>query len=131
MALDKLPPQHHLIHHSDRGTQYCSYKYTGMLLKKGVRISMTQSGDPLDNAIAERVNGILKMEWFNDMQFTSLPQARKEIEKVIGLYNNKRPHYSIDMMTPDQASCKQGILKRRWKNYYQKRQVEKTHAGTN
>lgn len=130
MALEGLPPQHRLIHHSDRGTQYCSYKYTEVLRKRNIRISMTQSGDPLDNAIAERVNGILKMEWLNDMQFSGTEQARRSIARVIDLYNNRRPHSSIDMMTPLEASSKKGVIRRKWKNYYSKRTMGTTSMGT-
>ncbi len=114
-----------LIHHSDRGVQYCCNEYVKVLGKNNIRISMTQNGDPLENAIAERVNGILKVEWLYDQKFASFDQAKAYIHKVVGIYNTQRPHSSIDMLTPEQAHLKNGILKRRWKNYY-KPQINET-----
>jgi transposase InsO family protein len=105
-----------LIHHSDRGIQYCSKEYIKVLNDQGINISMTEKGDPLENPIAERVNGILKDEYLNQYQFLTTTQLQKSIEK----YNNKRPHLSCDMLTPQQAHLYRGILKRRWKNYYKK-----------
>lgn len=107
-----------LIHHSDRGVQYCSGAYVKVLQKWSVKISMTENGDPLENAIAERVNGILKTEWIYDQKFDTFEQGRKYISKIIRIYNSKRPHSSVEMMTPDEAHSKSGILKRKWKNYY-------------
>jgi len=89
-----------LIHHSDRGIQYAYPDYTGLLLSYRCRISMTQTGDPRDNAIAERVNGILKTEWLNGYTFRSLKEVRPVVAKVIGLYNNERPHMGIGMKIP-------------------------------
>jgi len=125
MALSELPDGANLIHHSDRGVQYCSGPYINLLksvTNAEIRISMTQNGDPRENAIAERVNGILKTEWINDMSFQSLEDARIRIKRVIHMYNNERPHSSIQMMTPEQASHMQGPLERKWKNYYKKRE---------
>jgi len=113
-----------LIHHSDRGVQYCCNDYVKVLNKNKIAISMTQSGDPLENAIAERVNGILKVEWLYDQKFVSFDQAKAYIRRIVGIYNTQRPHSSIDMLTPDQAHLKEGILKRRWKNYYKQRMNE-------
>jgi len=118
MALSQSKAQHGLIHHSDRGVQYCCTKYVDILLKNKVSISMTEDGDPLENAIAERVNGILKTEWINYLQFKSLPAARREIGRIIDIYNTKRPHYSIELLTPGQAHLREGLLRRKWKNYY-------------
>lgn len=120
-ALKGLPAQAHLIHHSDRGIQYCCNEYVKVLNKNNIDISMTQKGDPLENAIAERINGILKVEWLYDQKLDSFEQAKKYIRKIIGIYNAQRPHSSIDMLTPDQAHIKNGVLKRRWKNYYKSR----------
>lgn len=111
-------PVSELIHHSDRGIQYCCNEYVKVLNKNNIRISMTQNGDPLENAIAERVNGILKVEWLYDQKFASFEQAKAYIHKIIHIYNTQRPHSSIDMLTPEQAHLKNGKLKRRWKNYY-------------
>ena len=79
---------------------------------------MTEKGDPLENAIAERVNGILKTEWIYDMNPEQVTKTR--IKKIIDTYNSKRPHQSIDMMTPNEAHKVQGTLKKHWKNYYKK-----------
>ena len=105
-----------LIHHSDRGIQYCSKDYIKVLDKHNIKISMTEKGDPLENPIAERVNGILKDEYLNLYKDLTTVQLDKSIEK----YNNKRPHLSCDMLTPEVAHLNSGILKRRWKNYYRK-----------
>lgn len=119
-ALAGLPAGHSLIHHSDRGVQYCSGDYTKLLIDNKVAISMTQSGDPRENAVAERVNGILKSEWIDRQSITCLEQGRERISSVVDLYNNKRPHMSIDMLTPSEAHQMKGVLKRRWKTYYKK-----------
>jgi transposase InsO family protein len=105
-----------LIHHSDRGIQYCSKDYIKVLDKHKIKISMTEKGDPLENPIAERVNGILKDEYLNQYHRLTTLQLEKSIEK----YNNKRPHLSCDMKTPEVAHLSSGKLKRRWKNYYRK-----------
>ncbi len=81
-----------LTHHSDRGIQYCSGKYVKLLQDNGIRISMTENGDPLENAIAERVNGIVKEEYLNNYQTDNLLKARQQLQKAISLYNNDRPN---------------------------------------
>jgi transposase InsO family protein len=111
-------PTDQLIHHSDRGVQYCCQEYVKVLKSKKIRISMTENGDPLENAIAERVNGILKMEWIYDKRFKNLSQAQGYIRQIIGIYNSERPHASIEMLTPDKAHQRAGELQRKWKNYY-------------
>jgi putative transposase len=117
MALKSLPEQHHLIHHSDRGVQYCSTEYVSLLEKERIRISMTQTGNPRENPMAERVNGILKEELLEDV-FLSFSVAREQVAIAISIYNFHRPHSSVDMLTPVEAHSSEGILKRRWKNYY-------------
>ena len=107
-----------LIHHSDRGCQYCCEKYIERLQENLIGISMTESGDPLENAVAERINGILKMEWLNAEDFYDIDQARKRVSEVVSVYNSQRPHMSLNYMTPDEAYNMQGIIPRRWKNYY-------------
>jgi len=107
-----------LIHHSDRGCQYCSHEYVSRLKACGMRISMTEKGDPYENAIAERVNGILKTEWLYQMRLTSIRMAEREIDRIIWLYNNKRPHSSIGNMTPVQARLSVVTPPKLWKNYY-------------
>jgi transposase InsO family protein len=101
MALQDLPANHSgLIHHSDRGIQYCSHEYVEILHKRNIQISMTETGDPRDNAIAERVNGILKEEYLYDYSVATLTQAKLVLDFVIDLYNQERPHMSCDYKTP-------------------------------
>lgn len=119
-ALAELPQGHRLIHHSDRGVQYCSHEYTRLLLDNHVDISMTESGDPRENAVAERINGILKSEWIDRERISSLEQGRQRISSIISIYNDKRPHMSIGMLTPSLAHQRQGVLERKWKTYYKK-----------
>lgn len=113
-----------LIHHSDRGCQYCCERYVKLLQDKNISISMTQSGDPRDNAIAERVNGILKSEWLNDERFRGFNDAYKRIAQVIEIYNNHRPHLSLDYKTPLVAHRETGVQQRKWKNYYKSKNKE-------
>lgn len=91
-----------LIHHSDRGVQYAYNAYTDILKKHGCMISMTENGDPLENAMAERVNGILKQEWLHYYTFKNQEEAYEVIERIIRLYNERRPHMGINMRTPNQ-----------------------------
>ena len=114
-----------LIHHSDRGCQYCCEKYVKLLQDNGVLISMTQDGDPRDNAIAERVNGILKTEWLYDDHFKGFQDAYVRVAQVINLYNNKRPHLSLNYQTPAQAYLETGAQVRVWKNYYKSNSLKK------
>lgn len=118
MALSKRKTKElPLIHHSDRGSQYCSSSYVDVLSHGEVAISMTQNGSPYENAIAERVNGILKTE-FNIGNFKdSMAQLKLRISRNIHDYNNMRPHDSIEKLTPVQAHQRTGILKKSWKNY--------------
>ena len=103
-----------LIHHSDRGLQYCSRDYTRLLKAHHVSISMTQNGSPYDNAIAERINGILKQEFGLDEVFENMQQADKQINESIRLYNSLRPHLSNHYLTPDQMHCQQQLKPRTW-----------------
>lgn len=116
MALKNNPNRAGLIHHSDRGFQYHSEQYLRLLGPK-VRVSMTENGDPRENAVAERLNGILKDELLKE-RFDSFAQAQDEITQAVSTYNYLRPHYSIDMLTPAIAHTRAGELKKRWKNYY-------------
>jgi transposase InsO family protein len=122
MALNNCNDTSNLIHHSDRGVQYCSHDYVKMLDDKNIKISMTENGDPLENAIAERVNGILKDELLLQ-QYNSFEEAQKSVAKSIAIYNALRPHSSCDMLTPEQAHTKEGVLKKHWKNYYKQKEV--------
>ena len=107
-----------LIHHSDRGCQYCSAAYVDVLKQHGISISMTQSGDPLENAIAERANGILKTEWLYKMTIATRAECKAVLERIICFYNTQRPHMSIGMQTPEAAHSQSGEQRRCWKNYY-------------
>jgi transposase InsO family protein len=119
MALKQVPKGiEGLIHHSDRGVQYCSGEYVKLLNKNHIQISMTENGDPRENAIAERVNGILKDEWLNQMKLESLDHAMAELKRIIVIYNRYRPHASLDMKTPEYAHKQSGEFKKHWKTYY-------------
>lgn len=125
MALKGRTGSEPLIHHSDRGSQYCSEAYLDTL--KGISISMTESGNPRDNAIAERVNGILKQELLKEV-YLNIKQARQDIVLAIDIYNKLRPHSSVDMMTPEKAHVKTGAIHNRWKRVF-KYPVNKAEPG--
>ncbi len=116
-SLDVFPVQHSLIHHSDRGSQYASREYVKALKEVGIAISMTESGNPKDNAQAERINNIIKNELFKDMKFNSIGEVRKALKRAISFYNNERPHMSIDMHTPAEAADKSGEIPKRWRSF--------------
>jgi transposase InsO family protein len=120
MALKQIPKRtgRTLIHHSDRGIQYCSQEYLALLQAWGVQVSMTERSDPLENPVAERINGILKQEYLSHQPVRSLTEAQQVLEKAVFLYNYKRPHMSCDMLSPNEAHASHGPLERRWKNYY-------------
>jgi transposase InsO family protein len=107
MALNNLThiPED-LIHHSDRGIQYCSSDYVNLLNENNIRISMTENGDPLENAVAERVNGILKNEYLCHFPLTHLNQVAELLPEIINRYNKLRPHQSINLMTPHEAQIR-------------------------
>lgn len=96
-------PERSLIHHSDRGIQYCCDAYVKVLSDNQVQISMTQDGSPYDNAIAERINGILKAEFNLYRTFDSYKAAIDPVCQAIAAYNSIRPHFSCNLQTPDQA----------------------------
>lgn len=125
MALKQLPKGvNNVCHHSDRGVQYCCDQYVKLLNKNHFQISMTENGDPRENAIAERVNGILKDEWLNQIKFKTRSEATSQLEQIIRIYNQNRPHSSLDMRTPEYAHHQSGELKKHWKNYYQNINIE-------
>jgi transposase InsO family protein len=119
MALSRLNgnPSKDLIHHSDRGVQYASFDYIDILKEYNVKISMTECGDPKDNAVAERVNGIIKNELLMGMSFFSIEEVRKALKVAIDFYNNERPHMSLDWKTPAEAALCTGELQKKWKSY--------------
>lgn len=103
-----------LIHHSDRGVQYCSKPYVDRLRENNIAISMTQNGDPYENALAERVNGILKTEFNLYSSQSGFDETCRRVEQSINAYNQLRPHGSCDNMTPTSAHQISGPLKKRW-----------------
>ena len=114
-AISSLPKgQAGLVHHSDRGIQYCCDQYVALLQENGIKISMTQSGSPYENAMAERVNGILKNEMGLGKTFTGYHQAVEATARAIDAYNRIRPHMSCDYLTPNQAHLSKGPLKKKW-----------------
>ena len=115
-------PESHfqLIHHSDRGVQYCSHKYVKLLKKNNIKISMTENGDPLENAIAERINGIIKEEYLQEYTVKNLKEAKQRLESAVCLYNEDRPHNSISNLYPSQVHQENLKTKKLWKNYYKK-----------
>jgi transposase InsO family protein len=123
MALHNNKIADGLMHHSDRGIQYCCGEYIAILKKKKVIISMTENSDPYENAVAERVNGILKTELLQQKYYDE-QQAKKAIQKAVIIYNTRRPHLSIGLLTPDQAHRQRRTFKKLWKNYNQKRSVQ-------
>ena len=118
MALKRLEGKvHSLIHHSDRGCQYASLEYVKILRDNNIRISMTESGDPKDNAQAERINNTMKNELLKDRIFFSLQDVTDAIAVAVNFYNTRRPHMSINMMTPVQAAMLNGELEKKWHSY--------------
>lgn len=115
MAISAEGVKQGLIHHSDRGIQYCCNDYVNYLKGSKINISMTENGDPYENAIAERVNGILKDEYDLDQTFADYHAALEATKLAVYKYNNKRPHRSVDFMVPQQAHHQQGPLKKHWK----------------
>ena len=114
MAFKQRSYRQALVHHSDRGLQYCSKEYTGLLKENNVSISMTQNGSPYDNAIAERVNGILKQEFGLDELFENMQEVGKQIDKSIERYNRLRPHLSNQLLTPDQMHQQDKLKPKAW-----------------
>ena len=120
-----------LIHHSDRGVQYCCDAYVKLLKDHKIEISMTENGDPLENSIAERINGILKNEYLEAYQIATIEVAKELLDAVIILYNNERPHMSIGNLTPKEVhQSKEPIqLVKLWQNYWQKKVRKEVGIG--
>ena len=102
MALKEMTQIEGLIHHSDRGIQYCCEEYVELLQRNNIKISMGEAGNPYDNAIAERVNGILKNEFYLNIKFKNLDYALEATKEAINNYNNLRPHMSLGYSTPEE-----------------------------
>ena len=128
MALknNPLPAQHNLIHHSDRGTQYCCDEYIKILNKHHIQISMTENGDPLENAIAERLNGIIKEEYLEHYQYRNVNDLQNKLDQAVNYYNLERPHLSCTMMTPEQVHKNNTVTTKKWKNYYKPKTENQT-----
>ncbi len=126
MALNNRLYNESIIHHSDRGSQYCSHNYVDLLLKNNISISMTENGDPYENALAERINGIIKTEFNLYSSTLGFDQTGYKVSKSIKSYNELRPHASCDYLTPNQAHLKSDKLNKRWKNYNRSFNYEKT-----
>jgi transposase InsO family protein len=99
-ALSELPKGRQPIHHSDRGCQYCCHEYVGRLQARGLPISMTEVMHCYENALAERVNGILKQEYEMDRTFRTKEQAKSAFEQAVWLYNHRRPHLRLNYRFP-------------------------------
>jgi len=114
-------PARELIHHSDRGLQYCTPAYTETLDDHNIQISMTSRYDPYENAIAERVNGILKGEFDLEDEFVDFKQAKRAVKESIAVYNGRRPHLSCGYRTPKQAHSQPNFKPKKWKNKFSSR----------
>ncbi len=110
--------KHTIIHHSDRGVQYCSEAYVKLLQDNGIMISMTENGDPLENPVAERVNGIIKEEYLKRYQYNTIKQIEEKLSEVVSFYNKERPHMSCSMFTPDSVHENNLVVQKQWKTYY-------------
>ena len=108
-------PKEQLIHHSDRGLQYCSNDYQKVLDKNNIKCSMTQQYDPYQNAIAERLNGILKQEFLINTNRVDISGIKKIIKQTVQVYNTKRPHLSCNMLTPQQMHKQNQIKTKSYK----------------
>jgi len=116
MALQQyVRSEKELVHHSDRGVQYCSTDYVELLQGNNIAISMTQSGDPLENAIAERINGIIKGEYMDLYKVTNLENGKQCLQQAVNLYNNERPHLSMGMLTPENVHVNNLKTENLWK----------------
>ena len=115
MAIKQRKYKNRLIHHSDRGLQYCSNDYQAALEKKKIIPSMTESYDPYANAIAERVNGILKQEFLLEDYQVNIDTMKEIVKDAVRIYNTKRPHWSCYMKTPDQMHCQNEVKIRTYK----------------
>ena len=104
-----------LIHHSDRGLQYCANEYQKLLCKNEIQPSMTQNSDPYENAVAERINGILKQEFYIDKYNKDLPIMKQIIKETVAIYNEKRPHLSNHMLTPNQMHEQSKVVMKTYK----------------
>ena len=122
MAAKDVKRTDQLIHHSDRGIQYCCNEYVRMIEYFGIQLSMTEKGDPYENAIAERVNGILKYEHGLKQIFAGEVQAKQAVDEAVKKYNELRIHDSCGRLTPTLAHEQKGVLKKYWRSKVYKQQ---------
>ena len=127
---NRIYPSQELVHHSDRGIQYCSEEYISLLTSNQITPSMTEAYDPYENAIAERVNGILKDEFEIDNGLQNHSQAQTVIANTIKTYNNLRPHFSCQLKTPYHAHQQQNIIRKTWKKNHQQKIINKNVKTT-
>jgi len=126
MALaNRSYPDRKLMHHTDRGSQYCSKEYTDVLKSESIVISMTENGDPLENPLAERMNRTFKDVFGLDENFPNFDKTKQQVDLVIEYYNDRLPHSSVDMLTPSKAHHKIGKLKKHWKWYWRENHTPK------
>lgn len=124
MALQNLPLTSHApVHHSDRGMQYCCDSYLQLLQEHGIHISMTENGDPLENPVAERVNGIKKHEYLNTRNYGSIVELEEALQQSVNLYKTERPHMSCGMSTPEVVQRNNLLVNREWKTYYKSQKL--------
>ena len=102
MALKGVGKSEGMIHHSDRGIQYCCGDYVKLLKNNNIKISMGEVGNPYDNAVADRINGILKNEFYQNATFTDFKAALKATKDSINIYNHLRPHINLNYQTPEE-----------------------------
>lgn len=118
MALKRIKGKNvNLIHHSDRGCQYASREYVNVLREHGIQVSMTDSGDPRDNAQAERINSTMKNELLKGKVFTDIDEVIESVSLAVDFYNNRRPHMSVGMKTPAEAAESTGDRDMKWTSY--------------
>lgn len=115
MAISNRIYEHSGIHHSDRGLQYCSPVYTKHVQDNAYEISMTQTGSPYDNAVAERINGILKDEFGLGEKMKDLKEVKERLKRAVEIYNDKRPHWSCHFLTPNQMHQQQKLKIVTWR----------------
>lgn len=116
--------KHHnreLIHHSDRGIQYCAPEFTQFAENKGIKLSNTQNSDPYENAIAERINRTIKYEYGLKQNIPDLKTAEKMVEKAVELYNNRRLHLSLNYQTPALVHISENVIYKSYKSNKKKR----------
>jgi transposase InsO family protein len=120
---NRIYKNNQLIHHSDRGLQYCSDEYQKLLDKYRIKCSMTQNSDPYENAVAERINGILKQEFMIDNINLDLSIMKKILDNVVFIYNEKRPHLSNHMLTPNKMHQQNSIKIKTYKTKNSSKQL--------